>query len=123
MKIFGLAKLSIGSSLTSLGGLLLLLLTSISTGCGDDGTMDMTQPDITPQTLFDMNVKPELLSSCSCHQAAQSGGMIQPFVVPGMEYQAVTTYKSGLFLSTTPVMSLLLLKGQHTGPAFTTDQY
>lgn len=73
-----------------------------------------------PQTLFETRVKPEVSASCSCHYTQQI--TIAPFLGTGTEYSAITGYGTGKFLTAVPDESLLLLKGAHTGPAFTAEQ-
>lgn len=85
----------------------------------DDPT---AQPDVHPRTLFDRNAKPELVKSCgSCHASAQ--GTVQAFLKQGMEYESITQYGGGSFLTTPAIQSLLLQKGKHIGPALTTTQF
>lgn len=79
------------------------------------------QPDVHPRTLFDKGVKTELVKSCSCHSAAQ--GSVMPFLTQGMEYESITQYGGGSFLTTPAVQSLLLQKGKHIGPALTSAQF
>lgn len=89
----------------------------------DLAPVDLTQFDLGPLTTFQLRALPVLLQSCAdCHKVAQ--GSVPPFLVKGMEYQSITTYKAGLFLSV-PVatQSLLLTKGPHTGPSFNAMQY
>ena len=50
-------------------------------------------------------------------------GNLQAFLTPGMEYEAITKYGGGSFLTTPAVQSLLLQKGKHIGPALTTAQF
>lgn len=105
------------------------LLTAVLAGCSgaelDSYELDpedpTAQPDVHPRTIFDQGVKPELVRSCSCHAAAQ--GTVQAFLTPGMEYEAITKYGGGSFLTTPAVQSLLLQKGKHIGPALTTAQF
>ena len=71
--------------------------------------------DVHPQTMFDRLVKRDLIKDCAtCHSIAQ--GSVMPFLTPGMEYQAITGYKGGSFLTDPAIQSLLLQKGQHAGP-------
>lgn len=85
----------------------------------DDSDLD---GDIHPRTMFDKRVEPQLVNSCSaCHATAQ--GSVQAFLTEGMEYDSIIAYKSGVFLTTPAVQSLLLQKGQHTGPAFSEEQF
>lgn len=78
--------------------------------------------DLHPRTMFDVRVKPQLLQSCAaCHAIPQ--GTVQPFLVAGSEYESITGYKSGIFLSSPAVMSLLLQKGMHEGPALVQQQF
>ena len=88
----------------------------------DLALVDLTQFDLGPLTTFQLRALPVLLQSCAaCHNVAQ--GSVPPFLVKGMEYQSITTYKAGLFLNV-PVatQSLLLTKGSHTGPSFSAMQ-
>ena len=102
------------------------LALGLSLGCtpapvmsGDDSDVN---GDLHPRTLFDVRVEPELTSSCGpCHAVAQ--GSVQPFLTSGMEYASITAYKSGIFLASPAVQSLLLQKGQHTGPALSATQF
>ena len=73
-----------------------------------------------PQTLFDTQVKPIVTGSCSCHYTQQVS--VTPFLAMGTEYAAITTFEMGKFMTPVADMSLLLLKGQHTGPALSTDE-
>ncbi len=81
---------------------------------------DGSEPGLDPQTLFDTQVKPLVSASCSCHYTQQ--GSISPFLAMESEYDAITKYGNGKFLTPVPDDSLLLLKKEHTGPAFETDQ-
>ena len=83
----------------------------------------LSQPDITPRTLFDTLAFPSLAQSCQpCHAVAQ--GAVPPFLATGMEYQSITGYKSGAFVNVpASTQSLLVQKGAHTGPASTPAQY
>lgn len=78
------------------------------------------EPGLDPQTLFDTQVKPLVAASCSCHYTQQI--TISPFLAMDGEYDAITKYGNGKFLTPVPDDSLLLLKKEHTGPAFETDQ-
>jgi hypothetical protein len=91
-------------------------------GCGDDGGSG-AQPDLSPQTLFETKAKPELVSSCQpCHGVAQ--GSVMAFLTAGSEYASITGYSGGKFINVPmSTQSLLLQKGQHTGPALSPDQY
>lgn len=77
--------------------------------------------DVHPRTLFDRAVRSELAKSCSCHAVEQ--GSVKAFLAPGMEYDSITSYKGGAFLTPMAVSSLLLQKGQHVGPPFMPAQY
>src|SRR5262252_4021486 len=95
MKLVGLKKLGTGRRLSSLGGALLSL--TLGAGCGD-GTVDMTQPDLSPRTLFDTKALPAFKQTCaSCHNVAQ--GSIAAFLPAGTEYSAITGYKMGSFIN------------------------
>lgn len=104
---------------------LLVLGSASSIGCPppplQEQTMDnIEDPSLDPQTLFDTQVKPEVSASCSCHYTQQIS--ISPFLGMGSEYDAITKYGNGKFLTPVPDDSLLLLKGMHVGPAFTPEQ-
>jgi len=122
MKLVRLNKINTGFRVSSLGGALLTL--ALAPGCGDS-TDSNAQPDVSPQTLFETTAKPQLVQACAvCHGVAQSGGMVPAFLPAGMEYSAITGYKSGTFLNVPmATQSLLLQKGAHTGPALSPDQY
>lgn len=106
--------------------LALLALGSVSlAGCPppplpEEMMTGIEDPGLDPQTLFDTQVQPLMAGTCSCHYTQQI--TIAPFLTMGSEYDAITKYGSGKFLTPTPDDSLLLLKGQHTGPAFESDQ-
>jgi hypothetical protein len=107
-----------------LGGALLLASTLLA-GCppppvGLDGGSELEDPALDPRSLFENNVKPEMLKSCSCHQLMQES--FAPFLVSGDEYNSITTYSSGKFLTMAADQSPLLNKGAHQGPAFSTEQ-
>jgi hypothetical protein len=87
--------------------------------------MGLQDPALNPQGLFETVVKPEIVPTCEgCHQTTQTSGTetVSPFLVPGNEYQSITTYNSGEFLTATASQSPLLTKGAHQGPALTTQQ-
>lgn len=82
--------------------------------------MGMTGP-LTGRQLFDQNVMPIMNSRCkTCHAGTDTS-------VPGPKFlgPAQTAYYTALtsdtrFVTAVPENSLLLLKGEHTGPAFCT---
>jgi mono/diheme cytochrome c family protein len=80
----------------------------------------------TPQETFTVNVEPMMSGACgSCHGAMNPQFPTAPSFLgltgPAGYYMAITTYKGGYFI-TRPENSPLLLKGQHSGPAFTSQQ-
>ena len=49
-------------------------------------------------------------------------GLLKPFLTPGAEYDAITRYRNGFFLTDPPKDSELLNHGRHAGPALTEEQ-
>lgn len=98
-------------------------IASVSSGRCSPYNSAALQAGSNPLMLFDAEVKPLLGQYCSvCHKVAQ--GDVGAFLTPGQEYQTLTGYKMGRFVTVAmATQSLLLQKGLHTGPAFTTDQY
>lgn len=104
----------------------LLVSSTLATGCPPPVIAEMTDmsvedPALDPKGLFETTVKPELSMSCSCHYTQQD--TVSPFLVMGDEYNSITTYSSGKFLSMVADQSLLLNKGAHQGPALTDAQH
>jgi hypothetical protein len=83
--------------------------------------MAVEDPALDPQGLFTTTVLPELQASCSCHYTQQD--TVAPFLVMGSEYQSITTYASGKFITAVADQSPLLNKGAHQGPALTQSQH
>ncbi len=105
-----------------------LLSLSLMAGCqggsfygkgGDDvGTPDAGSttppPNATARELFDITVAPALTAECSaCHSG---GGTSPQFMGPGPAAYYASITADTRFVNDTPSNSLLLLKGQHTGP-------
>lgn len=86
----------------------------------EENLPQLDEVEIDPKAIFEKRVKPEMLQSCSCHQVVTMG--IQPFLA-SPEYDAITGYTMGKFLTAVPEQSLLLTKGKHQGPAFTDTQF
>lgn len=75
------------------------------------------RPELDAAALFEAVVKPQLVSDCApCHKSRE------PFLVEGSEYESITRYKGGLFLTQPPELSYLLHRGEHQGPALSTAQ-
>src|SRR5579883_615219 len=105
-----------------------LLLCTLAAGCSLDTLplpapdMALSEPPLDPKTIFNTKAKPDLDASCQgCHSMKQQ--TVDAFLVPGKEYDSITAYHMGVFLTPDPDQSLLLRKGQHTGPALTSGQY
>ena len=83
---------------------------------------DEVDPGLDPQGLFETTVKPILVNAgCQgCHAIQQM--TVAPFLVPDDEYNSITKYNMGSFLTTVANQSLLLNKGAHQGPALTSEQ-
>jgi hypothetical protein len=90
------------------------------------GTLNNDPPDPRPdagsdpgslaRAAFDTDVKPLLTSFCAgCHVAAQPAFMADDMYTTMMGWP-------GLIDLTAPTASLLLTKGSHQGPAWTSDQ-
>lgn len=82
--------------------------------------------NLTARELFDRTVDPILNQVCkSCH-AADGALEMQPLDGPNFMGLSATTHYGAITsdsrLLASPENSILLLKGLHTGPAFTTDQ-
>jgi hypothetical protein len=91
-------------------------------------SVNVTTPtgmNLTAHQMFDQNVAPIMTARCaSCHANAAVAGpdYLGTTGVTGY-YAAITTYAPtgggpGGFLTASPENSLLILKGEHTGPAF-----
>lgn len=104
---------------------LLLVGGMLVSGCSlpplEETLPQLDDQEIDARSIFEKRVKPEMVQSCSCHQVTTMG--IQPFLASGMEYEAITGYSMGKFLTAVPEQSLLLTKGKHQGPAFTDVQF
>jgi hypothetical protein len=109
--------------LGSVAGLMLGLL--LGPGCAPDPAPSDDSDlngDLHPRTLFAVRVLPLLSQTClPCHAMAQ--GAVDAFLPSGTEYQAIVGYKGGRFLASPTIQSPLLQKGQHVGPALTTEQF
>lgn len=99
------------------------LALSLGTGCQldvlkepDMGTDSIEDPGLDPKSLFQAQVQPILKGYCNCHYTKQ--GTVDPFLANDTEYDTITTYGGGRFITNPPEMSLLLTKGPHSGPAF-----
>lgn len=107
-------------------GAALLLGCTLATGCpppviAEIVDMDVEDPALDPKGLFETSVKPEIQASCSCHYTQQD--TVNPFLTMGDEYNSITTYGSGKFISMVADQSQLLNKGAHQGPALTDAQH
>ncbi len=74
---------------------------------------------LTAEAMFSSNVEPILQSKCGvCHESGNASGYPDLFGTssPDTYYQRVTA--DSRFIPAVPEDSLLLLKGEHTGPAF-----
>ena len=117
-----------------LGGSALLSTLALSTltGCppptvkGFDPD-SVEDPALDPRGQFDLRVKPDVAGTdetpgaCTCHYTKQDA--YDPFLATGAEYDTITKYAGGKFLTTNADISPLLQKGAHQGPAFTQAQY
>lgn len=75
-----------------------------------------------PKSIFEAQAKPDLVASCQgCHALKQD--IVDIFLARGSEYESITSYGMGKFITPNPDDSILLQKGQHTGPALTSGQY
>ncbi len=118
-----------------LGGTVLLssLVLSTLTGCPPETIRDPFDPDsvedpaLDPRGQFDLRVKPDIAGTadapgaCSCHYTKQD--TVEAFLKTGAEYDAITAYGGGKFLTKNADISPFLQKGAHQGPALTQPQY
>lgn len=128
-------RLGTAARLGWIGSAVLALSTTLVGGCPpppvqeetpDGGTStsctDTEGSCLDPKVYFETEVKPQMASSCGiCHQTKQD--QVLPFLTPGDEYNSITSYGGGGFVSANPDESLLLKKGKHIGPALTDSQY
>lgn len=118
-----------------LGGTALLssLALSTLTGCPPATVKDPFDPDsvedpaLDPRGQFDLRVKPDIAGTpdapggCTCHYTKQDA--YDPFLKYDGEYDAITAYSGGKFLTKNADISPFLQKGAHQGPALTQAQY
>ena len=114
-----------------------VVLTVGATGCGNsqiNGQPDAnTGPDASPEALaarmaFDNEVLPLLQANCSCHGSNAAGvGFVEPNPAENPDYDAYQTllgWNEGELLDLpNPGNSLLLTKGQHTGPPWSPEDF
>lgn len=85
---------------------------------------EIDRADLDPKTVFLTRVKDELVRTCAnnggCH--GQEMGLLKPFLEPGNEYDSLTRYKGGVFLTDPAKDSEILNKGRHAGPPLETAQ-
>lgn len=84
-------------------------------------------PALDPRGQFDLRVKPdvggtpEAPGACTCHYTKQDA--FEPFMKYDAEYDTITAYGGGKFLTTNADISPFLQKGAHQGPALSQPQY
>lgn len=84
-------------------------------------------PALDPRGQFDLRVKPDIAGtaeapgSCTCHYTKQDA--YDPFLQYDAEYDAITAYSGGKFLTSNADISPLIQKGAHQGPALSQPQF
>lgn len=84
-------------------------------------------PALDPRGQFDLRVKPDIAGtaeapgSCTCHYTKQDA--YDPFLNYDAEYDTITAYGGGKFLTTNADISPLIQKGAHQGPALNQAQF
>lgn len=85
---------------------------------------EIDRADLDPKTMFVNKVQDALVGTCASNGGCHGGemGLLKPFLTPGAEYDAITRYRNGFFLTDPPKDSELLNHGRHAGPALTEEQ-
>ena len=101
-------------------------------GCGksqiNGGPADGGGPDADPATAAALaafeDIRPKLTNNCSCHTVGSAGvGFLESTPESDLYNTLMTWDNGGLFDFETTANSLLLTKGQHTGPAWSPEDY
>lgn len=117
-----------------LGGTALLSTLALSTltGCPPPTVISfdpdsVEDPALDPRGQFDLRVKPDIAGtpeapgSCTCHYTKQDA--YDPFLQYDAEYDTITAYAGGKFLTKNADVSPFLQRGAHQGPPLSQAQY